>query len=154
VSDPAQAPALPPESQENVVFHEDEAVVDADALIAGLAGPPLSKTLTFSVLIHVVVVLITSVHFISLCVKHDTLDPRAAIQETREAERQRQIEAEREAARQRLLAGQAKRQAAAKGKAPAPPAKGEQPKVLRDLGATSPQRPKTPDVGLDELDLE
>ena len=129
--------------------------------MAEIARPVIGKMLVISVGIHLVLLLLTSIHFISQCFEHHTFHPRAMIKAIEQKKRDDEAEAKRKAAREKSQAEREKKKAAAKGAAepgtatPTEPEGGEgtrQPKVIEDLKAKSGERPTTSDVKLDELE--
>ena len=89
----------------------EDVAADADALIADIASPPMAKAVLIAVAVHLVLILVTSVHFLILCGRHGTMDPRAVISQLKQEEREAQEAAQREAARKAAPARRASRQA-------------------------------------------
>ena len=132
-----------------------DASVDPDELISDLSRLSIAKTSLVSILVHVVLVGLTSIGFIALCVRHDTLHPRAVLKALAEKQRQAKLEAAREAARKKLQAQVDQQDKKAKAASKGPEAgKTDKPKskIEKTLQETSPQRPKASSLNLDNLD--
>jgi hypothetical protein len=138
---------------------EDEAVIDADALIADLRKPIFGRCLVWATVVVAGIILLSSVRYLYLCAKYNTMDPRAKIRAIKEKQAEEELEARRQAEREKYAA---RRKAKTDGKAA--PAKedgtkggeedGKSP-VEKELEATSSKRPTGTDVSLDgDLDLE
>lgn len=140
---------------------------DADQLLAELNRPQMPRMLLYAFLIHVLLVAVTSMGYISLCVKHHSLHPRQIIQALEREAAEKKVK--EDAAK--LAADLAKRAAAAPAQpaaAPAPardgsspakegaaPAEKKKSKIEQEVEKTSTERPNKPSVSLDSaLDLD
>ncbi len=77
---------------ENVLEKIKENSVYPDDLMADIARSRLGKTLLVSALIHVAFIGVTSIGFIRLCARYDTLDPKAAIAAEQKAAKEKEKE--------------------------------------------------------------
>jgi len=136
-------------------------VARAEELMAHIARPAIGRMLLISVVIHIALLLLTSVRFISLCFEHHTLHPSVVLKQIEQDKREKELEAKREAARQRILAAKKQKEAGTKApgtatKAGTAPSTGDQtstkPKVIQDIEAKSNERPAKSDVSLDGMD--
>ena len=147
----AKPPPMPPPDE----TQDDGSTASSEELMGEIARPVIGKMLVISVGIHLVVLLLTSIHFISQCFEHHTFHPRAMIKAIEQKKREEADEAKRKAAREKSQADRAKKKGAAQPGTATEPTEGEagkQPKVIEDLKAKSGERPTTPDVKLDELE--
>ncbi len=61
-----------------------------------LSKDGLTRSLIISTILHLALIALFSISFISLCVKYNTLNPKAAIAAEKEQEEQKALEAKRE----------------------------------------------------------
>lgn len=101
------------EQEQRRVREVDPSSVDPDELVSHIAGVSLMKTSLISVGFHVLLIGVTSIGFISLCVKHGTLHPKAVINQLAAEQREAERAEARRAARQKALKTQAAREKAA-----------------------------------------
>jgi hypothetical protein len=128
----------------------EEAVVDADELIAELKEPRFGRYLVLATCLVAAIVALGSIRYFYLCSKYQTWDPRAAIKQENEQKRQEELEAKREERRRLAAAGRARK---------APPEQegdaAEKSPIEKKLDEKSTKRPTEPDVSLDkDLGLE
>lgn len=150
-----------PSAQASENGSQDDEALRADELMADIARPAIGKMLLISAGVHLLVLLLTSIRFISLCIEHHTMNPRAVITAIKQEQHEKELEAKREAAREKILAARKKKKAdtekGPRGEEAQPKADAgkDKPKVIRDIEAKSKERPAKSDVTLDELkDLE
>ncbi len=67
---------------------------DPDAVMAEVNRPRMGRMLAFSTVFHFAVIGLTSVSFIGLCFKHNTLHPKWAIKQLQKEEAEKQAAAE------------------------------------------------------------
>ena len=139
--------------------------VHPESLMEGISDTPLAGKLAVSLGVHAAVVLLTSIGFIALCVKHGSLDPRAVIRKAKEDAEKEKKAAERKKREEEALAKQKARggapaEAGGDGAAPAPTpaAKGDgkseaEAPVEKRTTETSDERPDVSDLQLDLDDL-
>jgi len=131
----------------------EEAVVDADELIAELRESRFGRYFVLAAIVVAAIVAASSIRYFMLCSKYHTWDPRAAVKAEKEEARKKEADERREERRKAAAEARAR-------KADAPETKGDDGKetkstVEKELEATSKERPVEPDVNLNkELDLE
>ena len=144
--------------------------VDPESLIADLSRPQMGRMLVYALLIHLFFIAVSSIGFISLCVKHHTLSPRQVISKLdKEAAEKKAKDDAGKAAEEAVKLAKANAEEAtknAKAKAAAsnaatqaagndaqPPqgqaAEKKKSKTELELEKTSSERPTKPSVGLD-----
>ncbi|NQT88394.1 hypothetical protein HQ560_16630 [bacterium] len=129
----------------------EEAVVDADQLIAELREARFGRYFVLAALLVAAIVAVSSIRYFSLCSKYGTWDPRAAIKVEKEANRKKEAEAKREDRRRAAAAGKSRKAAPPDAKA----ADNGKSAVEKELEETTTKRPTGSDVSLDkDLDLE
>ncbi len=172
--------AAPNASDMPVKKNKTETVmVDPESLIADLSRPQMFRMLTYALLIHILIILITSVGFISLCVKYHSMHPRQVIRvlDREAAEKKMKEDAAKAAADAVRAAKTATEEAGRNAKVnPAPanaaetgappavaaagassgqPAEKKKSKIEQEVEKTSSERPAKPTVSLDMTpDLE
>ena len=126
---------------------QDTQNVEPDELMKPVAGLGILKPSIVAILLHVVVIVATSIGFVSLCVTYGTWHPRQVETKLAEEERERLRVRAREAARAKLAAEQQEAAKAGTGAADGPTSRTE-----RAITETSDERPSKPDLGPDDLD--
>lgn len=139
--------------------------VDPDRVMASLQGTGVGRPLAVAAVVHVVVILITSIGYLQLCARYGSLYPKPLMaEEARQAEAAAKAEKRAESA-PRETGGPAagvEEAGGAPAAAPAPesepaPAEGGQGEsaIEQELQETSGERPGASDMSLDKvLDLE
>lgn len=145
--------------------HAAPPAIDPDELLAGVKRPSFLRTVAIATIAHIALILLTSIGYIGLMRQYRSWHPRIEMKRLAKEKREQDDEAKRKAAHEKFLAEQAKKKAGekagdAKG-APAPTtatpgaatqADAQKPKVLKDIEATSGERPKESTLKLNELD--
>jgi len=134
--------------------------VDPDELLADVKRQSFLRTVAASTIVHVIVILLTSIGYIGLMRQYKSWHPRIEMKRLAKEKREQEDEQRRKEAHDRFLADQAKRKAGEKGgdekgtlaPTPATKADAEKPKVLKDIEAKSGERPKESSMKLNELD--
>ncbi|HPD14806.1 MAG TPA: hypothetical protein PLE19_07645 [Planctomycetota bacterium] len=134
--------------------------VDPDELLADVKRQSFLRTVAASTVVHVIVILLTSIGYIGLMRQYKSWHPRIEMKRLAKEQREREDEQRRKEAHDKFLADQAKKKAGEKGGdekgTPAPTsatkAEGDKPKVLKDIEAKSSERPKESSMKLNELD--
>ncbi len=88
---------------------DTDGIVDPDVLMAEVNKTSLLKTTLVSVLLHAVLLGVTSLTFISLCAEYNTLHPKDAIQAEAEQQRKEELKQKRLDRQAALAAGKAGR---------------------------------------------
>jgi len=144
---------------------KDKGYVNPELLIADLSKPHMFRMVTYALLIHIAVILLTSIGFISLCVKYHSMRPRQVIKvlEKEEAEKKMKEDAAKvtedamkaaktaaeEARKAKTAAVPENTAAAAAGAAGEQPVEKKKSKIEQEVEKTSSERPTKPSVGLD-----
>jgi hypothetical protein len=117
--------------------------VDPDELVAHIGRLSITGTSLISAAFHVLLIGLTSIGFISLCVRHRTLHPKAVLNRLAEEQRQAEKAAARSAARQKALQEQAKKpRATTRPKSP----------IEKKITETSREKPTPTKLNLDGLE--
>jgi len=163
---------------------EEKGYVNPELLIADLSKPHMFRMVTYAFLIHIAIILLTSIGFITLCVKYHSMHPRQVIKVLeKEAAEKKMKEDAVKATEDAMKAAKTATDEAKNAKTVAAPANtaapvaaaatGEQPdkptaaapaaqpvekkksKIEQEVEKTSSERPTKPSVGLDMTpDLE
>jgi hypothetical protein len=132
--------------------HFIRSAVHPDDLMADITKSTLSRTLMISLAVHVVVIGLTSIHFMGLCVKYHSLHPYDIIREEK-------IAAEEKARQEALAAKQQAGKAASEAGTPetgAPDESGtseEKSPIEKELEAVSDERPTEAVVSFDDIEM-
>ncbi len=126
-----------------------------DDLMSDISESRMARTFTWSILLHVIVIGVTSIGFISLCLRYDSWDPRIVAERKLEAE-----QAQAEAAAEAEVTTREKPQPKPSERSPAAVGDGETPPdnlspIERELQETDPNLPSGSSVGFgapDSLD--
>ena len=117
--------------------------MESNILMSDISRFSLTGTLLVSLVVHVVVVGLTSIGFVSLCVKYDSLHPRQVIAQMEKQKERESAEATRAAALEKADAGQDG--ASAKPQGP----DGAKSAIEREIEKTSDERPTDTNVTVD-----
>ena len=113
-------------------------------LISEIQNTSLTKPLIMAALIHVVLIGVFSINYISQCVKYKTMSPKEAIAQEQEQKTQAALEEERKKKADKA-AGEDKKPAAISDKTEKPEDKGERvPQVIKDTQEVIKEKPKAP----------
>ncbi len=140
--------------------------VDPESLIADLSKPQMFRMITYALAIHIAIILVTSIGFISMCVKYHSMRPRQVVKTLeKEAVEKKMKEDAAKASVDAMKAAKAADEDARKNAKASPPANAaaagaaeassEKPaekkksKIEQEIEKTSSERPTKPTVGLD-----
>ena len=119
----------------------DPSATDPDELVAHIGRLSVMKTSLISLVFHVLLIGLTSIGFISLCVKHRTLHPKAVLNRLAEEQREAKKAEARRQAREKAMAGRGgKRGSATRPKSP----------IERKISERSYEKPKPSQLKLPE----
>ncbi|MCJ8330354.1 MAG: hypothetical protein HRT89_19840 [Lentisphaeria bacterium] len=133
---------------------------DPNQLMNGISDTRIAMKLLLSVAFHCVLFLVTSIGFITLCMKHNTMDPRPivkAIQDKADAEK-KEVEAKAKIAD--AVKNKAKKDAEKDGKtssgkkSSAKEGDKNLSKIEQGLKETSKERPTDSNTGFGEADFD
>ena len=114
-------------------------------LISEIQNTSLTKPIIIATLIHVVLIGIFSVNYISQCVKYKTMSPKEAIAQEQEQKTQAALEEERKKKADKASAEDKKTEPKTAGKNANTEDKGERvPQVIKDTQEVIKEKPKAP----------
>jgi uncharacterized membrane protein len=144
--------------------------VDPESLIADLSKPQMFRMITYAFAIHIAIILVTSIGFISMCVKYHSMRPRQVVKtlEKEAAEKKMKEDAAKASVDAMKSAKAADEDARKNAKASPPanaaatqppagaaetssekPAEKKKSKIEQEIEKTSSERPTKSSVGLD-----
>jgi len=121
--------------------------INPDELMGEVNKLSFFRTFTISVIVHVVLIGVTSIGFITLCAEHNTLHPDVVIRRIAKEERAEELRKEREEAQKQLIADQ-KKAAKSRGSGATRPAS----KIGQKMKRKSTTLPAKSGVGLEDID--
>jgi len=121
--------------------------VDPDELMTEVSSVSFLRTFLISVVIHAVLIGVTSIGFLMLCAEHNTWDPDVVIRQIAKDKRAEELRKEREDAQKKLIADQ-KKAARSSAKSATKPAS----KIEQQINRKSTTLPAKSGVGLEDID--
>ena len=131
-------------NEDNASPQSDPPAVDPDDLMAHIDRASTTKTWVISIVFHVLLIGLTSIGFITLCVKHRTLHPKAVVNRQAEEKREAERSQARRLAREKVLKSQPKASGAAATRPKTP--------IERKVSEVSRQKPTPTTMKLDDYE--